>query len=102
MINASRRVIGDTFGLPPSAISPTSEGIQAFLQANAGSLTPAQLDILREAMGTYRDNYALDLIKVFGWDEKDLGLDRTTFCTYAKCKVQTQSTTTTSKPTTTT
>merc|ERR1719295_1547920 len=100
MINASRRVIGDTFGLPPSAISPTSEGIHAFLRANAGSLTPAQLDTLREAMGTFRDNYALDLIKVFGWDEKDLGVDRTTFCTYAKCKAQSQSTT--SKPTTTT
>ena len=43
-------------------------------------------------MGTFRDNYALDLIKVFGWDEKDLDVDRTTFCTYAKC------TTTTIKP----
>ena len=53
-------------------------------------------------MDNSRDNYALDLIKVFGWDEKDLDLDRTTFCTYAKCKAQSQSTTRTSKPTTTT
>ena len=47
MVNASRTVIGDTFGLPPSAISPTSEGIQTFLQANAGSLTPAQVNQLK-------------------------------------------------------
>ena len=53
-------------------------------------------------METNRDNYALDLIKIFGWDEKDIDVDRTTFCTYAKCKDQSQSTTTTTKPTTTT
>ena len=47
MVNASRTVIGDTFGIPPSAISPTSEGIQTFLQANAGSLTPAQVNHLK-------------------------------------------------------
>merc|ERR1711962_596324 len=102
MVNASRTVIGDTLGIPPSAISPTSEGIQAFLRANAGSLKPAQLEILQEAGETNRDNYALDLIKIFGWDEKDIDVDRTTFCTYAKCKDQSQSTTTTTKPTTTT
>merc|ERR1719385_509806 len=101
MINASRTVIGDIFGLKPSAISPTSEGIRTFLRANAGSLTPAQVDILREAMENSRDNYALALIKLFGWDEKDIDVDRTTFCTYAKCKAQSQSTTT-SKPKTTT
>merc|ERR1719403_468562 len=100
MINSTRMIIGDIFGLKPSAISPTSEGIRTFLRANAGSLTPAQVDILREAMENSRDNYALDLIKLFGWDEKDIDLDRTTFCTYAKCKAQSQSTT--SKPTTTT
>ena len=53
-------------------------------------------------MDNSRDNYALDLIKVFGWDEKDIDVDRATFCTYAKCKAQSQSTTTTIKPTTTT
>merc|ERR1712226_492873 len=82
MINASQTVIGDTFELPPSAISPTSEGIQTFLRANAASLTPLQLDTLREAMDNARDNYALDLIKVFGWDGTDIGVDADTFCTY--------------------
>ena len=53
-------------------------------------------------MENSRDNYALDLIKLFGWDEKDIDVDHTTFCTYAKCKAQSQSTTRTSKPTTTT
>ena len=43
MVNSTRMIIGDTFGLKPSAISPTSEGIQTFLRANAGSLTQVQV-----------------------------------------------------------
>ena len=29
-----------------------------------------------------RDNYALDLIKIFNWDETDIGIDKDTFCTH--------------------
>ena len=33
-------------------------------------------------MDKLRDNYVLDLIKIFNWDETDIGIDKDTFCTY--------------------
>ena len=33
-------------------------------------------------MANGRDDYVLDLIKIFNWDETDIGIDKDTFCTY--------------------
>ena len=41
-----------------------------------------QLFTLKEAVDNTRDIYALDLIKIFNWDETDIGIDQDTFCTY--------------------
>ena len=41
-----------------------------------------QVEGLRTAMDNGRDGYVLDLIKIFNWDESDIGIDKDTFCTY--------------------
>ena len=41
-----------------------------------------QLFTLKEAVDNTRDIYALDLIKIFNWDETDIGIDKDTFCIY--------------------
>ena len=41
-----------------------------------------QVEGLRTTMANGRDNYALDLIKIFNWDETDIGIDKDTFCIY--------------------
>ena len=41
-----------------------------------------QVEGLRTTIAKLRDDYALDLIKIFNWDETDIGIDKDIFCTY--------------------